>query len=80
MSVVTLGDLTFNPDGATIAVGSTGQVEASEVVFQDAVGDIHFWNPFRADHSVAVARKAGGNAPPYRHSSLLFSGDGPNWL
>jgi WD40 repeat protein len=127
MSVVTLGDLAFNPDGAMIAVGQTGggswwrhpklfgsgefkrvadvlrvyRVSDGSLVasldsfpgglhrsglvwspngeylaFQDAVGDIRFWNPFRSDHSVAVARKAGGNAPPFRHSALLFSRDG----
>jgi WD40 repeat protein len=47
------------------------------LAFQDAVGDIRFWNPFRSDHSVAVARKVGGYSTlPSFHSSLLFSRDG----
>jgi WD40 repeat protein len=40
------------------------------LAFQDARGDIRFWNPFRPGLSVNVARKS------KKYSNLLFSSDG----
>lgn len=40
------------------------------LAFQDALGDIRFWNPFQQGLSVNVARKS------KTYSSLLFSSDG----
>jgi hypothetical protein len=68
-------------DGSLLAsVGSfPGGVHRSGLVwsrngeylaFLDAVTDIRFWNPFRLDLSVVVARKGAGDG------TLLFSRDG----